>query len=141
VLLLVLGAVFLAIFSNSALWNVMGWSLAGLGAFILAGQGQTRKLTMLLLAAPCVAGIILYLSLLPAISTHADQRMDLLNGLGREPFWAAVIMLAGLLTPDAALLTLQATAASASRPAGMSRSAASTLMASPITGEGLPAVA
>jgi formate hydrogenlyase subunit 3/multisubunit Na+/H+ antiporter MnhD subunit len=43
VLLLVLGAVFLAIFSNSALWTVLGWSLAGLGAFILSGQGQTAN--------------------------------------------------------------------------------------------------
>lgn len=133
VLLLVLGAVFTAIFSNSALWTVLGWSLAGLGAFILSGLGQTRKRAILLLATPCVAGIILSLSLLAANSTLADQRMDLLNGLGREPFWAAVIMLAALLTPGAVLLTVQVTTARVPRPAGMSRSAAYTLMASPVT--------
>lgn len=42
-------------------------------------------------------------------------------------------MLAALLTPGAVLLTVQTTTARVPRPAGMSRSAAYTLMASPVT--------
>ncbi|HEY7356059.1 MAG TPA: hypothetical protein VH590_06315, partial [Ktedonobacterales bacterium] len=132
-LLIALGAVFTAIFANSALWVVVGWGLASLCAFTLIIQGQQRKRALLLLAAPCVAAIVLYLSLLPAISTLEDQRLDLLNGLGREPFWAALIMLAALLTPGIALLALQATTSRAPRPAAMGQSAAFILMASPVT--------
>jgi formate hydrogenlyase subunit 3/multisubunit Na+/H+ antiporter MnhD subunit len=133
VLLVALGAVFTAIFANSALWTVIGWGLAGLCALALYIQGQTRKRAMLLLATPCVAAIALYLSLLPAISTLDDKRLDLLNGLGREPFWAALIMLAALLTPGVALLIQQATSPNAPRPAGMGQVAVYALMASPVT--------
>lgn len=133
VLLLALGAVFTAIFANSPLWVVVGWGLTGLCAFRLALLGQPRRRALILLATPCIAAIILYLSLLPAISTLADQRLDVLNGLGREPFWAALIMLAALLAPGVALLIQQGLAANPSRPAGMSQSAIYVLMASPVT--------
>lgn len=133
VLLIALGAIFTAIFANSALWVVVGWGLANICAFTLIIQGQTRQHAALLLAAPCVAAIMLYLALLPAISTLDDQRLDLLNGLGREPFWAALIMLAALLIPASALLAQQNASAHIPRPAGMSQSAVYILMASPVT--------
>jgi formate hydrogenlyase subunit 3/multisubunit Na+/H+ antiporter MnhD subunit len=133
VLLLALGAIFTAIFANSALWVVVGWGLANACAFALIIQGQTRKRAMFLIAVPCAAAIILYLSLLPAISTLDDQRLDLLNGLGREPFWAALIMLAALLVPASVLLAQQTASAHVPRPAGMSQSAIYILMASPVT--------
>jgi len=133
-LLIALGAVFTAIFANSALWMVLGWGLAGLCAMILYSQGQTRKRASILLVTPCVAAIVLYLSLLPAISTLSDKRLDLLNGLGREPFWAALIMLAALLTPGVVVLVQLAVAAHAPpRPAGMAQSGVYALMASPVT--------
>jgi formate hydrogenlyase subunit 3/multisubunit Na+/H+ antiporter MnhD subunit len=134
VLLIALGAVFTLIFANSALWLVLGWGLAGLCAFTLYIQGQTRRHALILLAVPCVSAIILYLAVLPAITTLDDKRLDLLNGLGREPFWAAIIMLATLLAPGAALLIQQAMPAQAlPRPAGMSQSAIFVLMTSPAT--------
>ncbi len=133
VLLIALGAIFTAIFANSALWVVVGWGLANVCAFTLIIQGQTRQHAALLLASPCAAAIIVYLALLPAISTLDDQRLDLLNGLGREPFWAALIMLAALLIPATVLLGQQNASAHAARPAGMSQSAIYILMASPVT--------
>ncbi len=134
ILLICLGAVFTLIFSNSALWLVFGWGLAGLSAFMLYIQGKTYQRAMLLLAIPVVSAIILYLVLLPAISTYSDQRLDLLNGLGREPLWAAILMLLALLAPGTALLIQQTPSSpSAPSPAGMSQSAAYALMASPAT--------
>ncbi len=133
VLLIALGAIFTAVFANSPLWIVVGWGLAGLCAFTLSEQGQARRRAIILLATPPLASIVLYLSLLPAISTRQDQRLDVLDGLGREPFWAACIMLAALLAPAIVLLTQTATSANAPRAGGTSRSAIYTLMASPIT--------
>ncbi len=133
VLLVGLGAIFTVIFANSALWIVIGWGLAGFCALVLYAQGKTHRWAVLLLATPLVAAIVLYVSLLPAISTHADKRLDLLNGLGREPLWAAIIMLLALLAPGAVLLIQQALSPKAPRPAGMGQSAAYALMASPAT--------
>ncbi len=132
-LLIALGAIFTAVFANSALWMVLGWGLAGLCAFIFSSRGQPRSRVIVLLATPCLAAIVLYLSLLPAITTRTDQRLDVLAGLEREPFWAACIMLAALLTPSLVLLVQQTTQTQASSAAVMSRSAVYTLMASPIT--------
>jgi formate hydrogenlyase subunit 3/multisubunit Na+/H+ antiporter MnhD subunit len=133
ILLIALGATLTAIFANSALWMVAGWGLAGLCAFALFAQGQPRRHAIILLATPCLAAIILYLSLLPAISTLDDKRLDLLNGLERQPFWAACIMLAALLAPGVVLLTQQAIPASAARPAGMRQNAIYVLMVAPVT--------
>ena len=133
VLLIALGAVFTAIFANSALWMAVGWGLAGLCAFTLSTQGLSRRRSIILLATPCLAAIILYLSVLPAIGSLDDQRLDVLDGLGREPFWAALIMLAALLAPAIALLAHQATSPNTSRPAGMAQGAMYVLMASPVT--------
>src|SRR5579885_3482172 len=98
-LLVALGAIFTLIFANCALWLVLGWGVVGCCAVLLYIQGYTRRRALLLVAVPCAAAIILYLALLPAITTLDDKRLDLLNGLGREPFWAALIMLAALLIP------------------------------------------
>jgi hypothetical protein len=134
VLLIALGAIFTLIFANSALWLVLGWGLVGLCAFLLNSQGKARRQSLLLLAMPCISALVLYLSLLPIITASPDQRLDLLSGLGREPFWAALLMLLALLTPGAALLVQQAVPAKAPpRPAGMAQSAAFALMASPAT--------
>ncbi len=134
VLLICLGAVFTLIFANSALWLAFGWSLACLAAFTLYIQGQTYKRAIFLLTTPIVCAIALYLVLLPAITTYPEQRLDLLNGLGREPLWAAIIMLLALLTPGGAMLVQQVLSAKAPpRPAGMAQSAAFVLMASPAT--------
>ncbi|HEY7347976.1 MAG TPA: hypothetical protein VH599_06615 [Ktedonobacterales bacterium] len=133
VLLIALGAVFTAIFANSALWMVVGWGMTSLCAFTLYIQGQSRKRASMLLAIPCISALILYLSLLPAISTLDDKRLDLLNGLGREPFWAALLMLAALLAPGVALLSQQVIPTNAPRQAGMSQIAIFVLMASPVT--------
>ena len=133
VLLICLGAIFTVIFANSALWIALGWGLAGLCALALYSQGQSYKWAALLLATPVAAAIALYLALLPAISTREDKRLDLLNGLGREPLWAAIIMLLALLTPGATLLIQQALSFKTPRPAGMGQSAVYALMASPAT--------
>ncbi len=133
ILLLALGAVFTATFANSALWVVAGWGLASLCALALSIQGQPRKRGIILLATACLAAIVLYLSLLPAISTLDDKRLDLLNGLGREPFWAALIMLAALLAPGVVLLAQQALPANTPRPPGARQSAVYILIAPPVT--------
>ena len=133
VLLIGLGAIFTLIFANSALWLVLGWCVVGLCAFILYVQGQARRQALLLLATPCLAAIALYLALLPAITTREDQRLDVLSGLGREPFWAALVMLLALLAPGVVLLIQQISPAQAPRPAGMGQSSAYALMASPGT--------
>ncbi len=132
-LLVALGAIFTLIFANCALWLVLGWGVVGCCAVLLYIQGYTRRRALLLVAVPCAAAIILYLALLPAITTLDDKRLDLLNGLGREPFWAALIMLAALLTPAVVLLAQQATRTPAPRPAGMGQSAVYALMAAPAT--------
>ncbi len=132
-LLVALGAIFTLIFANCALWLVLGWGVVGCCAVLLYIQGYTRRRALLLVAVPCTAAIILYLALLPAITTLDDKRLDLLNGLGREPFWAALIMLAALLTPAVVLLAQQATRTPAPRPAGMGQSAVYALMAAPAT--------
>lgn len=132
-LLVALGAVYTAIFANSAFWMVAGWGLAGLCALALSGQGQPRRRALILLATPCLAAIILYLSLLPAINALDDKRLDLLNGLEREPFWAALIMLAALLAPAVVLLTQQAIMDNAQHPADPNRSAVYLLMTAPVT--------
>jgi formate hydrogenlyase subunit 3/multisubunit Na+/H+ antiporter MnhD subunit len=132
-LLVALGAIFTLIFANCALWLVLGWGVVGCCAVLLYIQGYTRRRALLLVAVPCAASIILYLALLPAITTLDDKRLDLLNGLGREPFWAALIMLAALLTPAVVLLAQQATRTPAPRPAGMGQSAVYALMAAPAT--------
>jgi formate hydrogenlyase subunit 3/multisubunit Na+/H+ antiporter MnhD subunit len=134
VLLICLGAVFTLIFANSALWLAFGWGLACLTAFTLYIQGQTSKRAIFLLTVPIVSAIALYLVLLPAITTYLEQRLDLLNGLGREPLWAAILLLLALLAPGGALLAQQVIAAKAPpRPASMARLAAFALMASPAT--------
>lgn len=132
-LLVVLGAIFTGIFANSAFWTVVGWGLAECCAFILYSQGQPRRRASVLLGATVLATLILYLSLLPAISTRDDQRLDILNGLGREPLWAALIMLAALLTPATILLLQQTRADSTASSGSMSQRAVYTLMAAPIT--------
>jgi formate hydrogenlyase subunit 3/multisubunit Na+/H+ antiporter MnhD subunit len=133
VLLVCLGAIFTVIFANNALWTAIGWGLASLCALVLYAQGKTHRWAALLLATPVVSAIVLYLALLPAISTREDNRLDLLNGLSREPLWAAIIMLLALLAPGVVLLIQQALSPTAPRPAGMSQSAAYVLMASPAT--------
>lgn len=134
VLLIGLGAIFTLIFANSAFWLVLGWGVLGLCAAALYTQGQPRRQSFVLLAAPCVSALILYCSLLPAIASVPDQRLDLLSGLGREPFWAALVMLIALLAPGVVLLVQQTTLGQApARPAAMSQSAAFALMASPAT--------
>jgi formate hydrogenlyase subunit 3/multisubunit Na+/H+ antiporter MnhD subunit len=132
-LMVVLGAILTAIFSNSALWMVLGWGLAECCAFILYNRDQSRGRAIVLLGATCLATVILYLSLLPAISTRDDQRLDVLAGLGREPFWAALIMFAALLVPVSVLVIQQALSGSPSAPGRMSHRAIYTLMAAPIT--------
>lgn len=133
VLLICLGAIFTVIFANSALWIALGWGLAGLCALALYIQGQTYTWAAILLATPVVSAIILYLALLPASSARSDKRLDLLNGLEREPLWAAIIMLLALLAPGTILLIQQAFSSKTPRPASLSQSAAYALMASPAT--------
>src|SRR5262249_28075336 len=131
VLLIGLGAIFTLTFANSALWLVLGWGVLGLCALALQSQGQARRTTLIMLATPCLATVVLYFSLLPAITSTPDQRLDLLSGLGREPFWAALLMLAALLAPAVVLLAQQAISGKAPpQTAGMAQSAAYVLMAS-----------
>ncbi|GEM_PF-2051789 len=132
-LLVALGAIFTLIFANCALWLVLGWGVVGLCAFTLHIQGRSHRRALLLAAAPCTAAIVLYLALLPAITTLDDKRLDLLNGLGREPLWAALIMLAALLAPAVVLLAQQAIGTPAPRPAGMGQNVVYALMAAPAT--------
>lgn len=133
-LLIGLGAIFTLIFANSALWLAAGWGLVSLCALALNSQGHTRRQRVLLLATPCISALVLYLSLLPVITSSPDQRLDLLSGLGRLPFWAAVVMLVALLAPGVVLLSQQAIAGKAPlRPAGMAQGAVFALMASPAT--------
>jgi formate hydrogenlyase subunit 3/multisubunit Na+/H+ antiporter MnhD subunit len=132
VLLIGLGAIFTLIFANSAFWLVLGWGVLVLCAQALHSQGWPRRQALTLLATPCLAAVVLYLALLPAITSLPDQRLDLLSGLGRELFWAALLMLAALLAPAVVLLAQQAIAGKAPpHPAGMAQSAAYALMASP----------
>jgi len=134
VLLICLGAIFTVIFANSALWLALGWGLAGVCAMLLCSQGQTYKRSLLLLVTPVISAIVLYLALLPAIITYPNQRLDLLAGLGREPLWAAILMLLALLAPGVVVLGQQAIPANTPpRPAGMAQIAAFALMASPAT--------
>jgi formate hydrogenlyase subunit 3/multisubunit Na+/H+ antiporter MnhD subunit len=134
ILLIGLGAIFTLIFANSALWLVLGWGVLGLCAFALYSQGQDRRQSRVLLLAPCASALVLYLALLPAITTSPNQRLDLLSGLGHEPFWGAALMLVALLAPGIVLLTRQARATNtAVPPASMSQSAAFVLMAAPAT--------
>ncbi len=133
-LLIGLGAIFTLIFANSAFWLVAGWGVLGLGALALNSQGHTRRHRVLLLAAPCISALALYLSLLPVITSSPDQRLDLLSGSGRLPLWAALLMLLALLAPGVVLLAQQAIAGKVPlRPAGMAQGAVFALMASPAT--------